>query len=58
MQYFTCKHDKYIVIKKISCPSDITKQKWLEKRKCEICDKEYYSDYFYEYGSERHYTKN
>lgn len=56
-QYITCKHEKYTVVRKIMCPSKTPKPKWMERRKCEICGREYYSDYFFEYGKERHYVK-
>jgi hypothetical protein len=57
-QYITCKHTDYDVIRKIMCPDNRPKTKWMEKCKCKECGRIYYSDYFYEYGKERHYVKN
>ncbi len=59
-QYITCKHEEYTVIRKIFCGFDDYNKtpKWLERRKCLKCNREYYSDYFIEYGKERHYTKD
>ena len=58
-QYITCKHEDYEVIRKIICLENNGdfKSKWMERRRCKVCSREYYSDYFYEYGKKRHYIK-
>lgn len=57
VKYIICKHTSYSVIRKIMYPFDSNRMKYFERRKCNSCGREYYSDYFYEYGSERHYVK-
>ena len=54
-QYVTCKHENKKVLKKIMCPSESIKIKWMEKFECVDCKRKTYGGYFFEYGSERHY---
>lgn len=56
IQYITCKHEKYTVLRKITCFDNFT-PKYFERRICKICGREYYSDYFYEIGKKRIYLQ-
>ena len=56
LQYIICKHTNYTVLKKIMCvDNNQTKTKYMEKCKCNVCDRTFYSNYFYEYGNDRHF---
>ena len=57
-QYIICKHDDYIVIREIYCGLGMCGTYFMERRKCENCEREYYSDYYTVIEGERYYDKH
>ena len=55
-QYITCKHEKFTVIREIY--SGVIKYDnaiYFDRRKCNMCGREYYSKYFYWINRKRIY---
>ena len=51
-KYITCKHHDYVKLKQIMVHDDTCKPKYFDKCKCNICGREFYSNYYYVYGKE------
>ena len=45
-QYITCYHNKYTVIRKIYAGFKCGYPVYFERRKCELCGREHYSNYY------------
>ena len=56
-QYITCKHEEYVVMREIMCPHNGYKPKWVDRCKCKICDREYYSEFYYQSYGEKLFIK-
>lgn len=56
-QYFICKHEKYILIRKIYSGFKFNFPVFFDKRKCKECNRIYYSDYYVIIKNKKEYLK-
>lgn len=55
-QYITCKHEDFTVIRQIWFDSKHGLVEYIDRRKCNTCGREYYSDFYIEVDGIRHYS--
>ena len=55
-QYITCKHEDFTVLRQIYCGDRFGIVEYVDRRKCNKCGREYYSDWYIEVDGERHYS--